>query len=259
MRDEQLLKRIIDYLGGWMSGSDRTDFEKQMKKDPDLTATVQIQRSIDQALRDHGPANFRKTLEERSLRRRRIRRMNRNLAFAGSIILLLVLAYLFLQPDTPTPEEAETQVFAMVEQADSYQPLNSGIKGQSDSIGVWVKNGEAAYNKDQFEEATTWMSKALNAQPENDQLRFYYATALRLADNNEQAVTQLESLLKQEARHTYGLSARWELALTFCQMDRYREAVLLLEELQQHPDVDSELRKKAKTLQQAAEVLGEED
>jgi tetratricopeptide (TPR) repeat protein len=257
MRDEQLLKRIFDYLGGWMSRNDRTDFEKQLKKDPDLSAKVQFQHSIDQALRDDGPANFRKQLEKRSLRRRRIRRLNRNLTIAASVLLLFVLAYLFLRPTAPTPEEAETQIFAMAEQTDSYQPLNSGIRGKADSVSIWVKEGETAFNQDRFAEAATWMSKALDLQPENDQLRFYYATALRLADKNEQAVNQLQELLRQETRHTYGLPARWELALTFCQMNRYREAASLLEELQQHPDVDPELLKKAKRLQQAVAVLSE--
>jgi tetratricopeptide (TPR) repeat protein len=237
MTVEQLQETIKDYLDGTMSGTEKTDFEAQIKSDADLAeevrrfrqlsilnknkplldakatlSAVMAETTIEPDYGDH-EKYFKKSLFENPLWRWLV---------GGLAVVLLVGGGIVYQKIV----EAEALKNLSIKNLAPYTNIINFAPDDQTQAAKAMR----AYDNKNYAEASSLLNFAVKNDPTDNSLKLYLANCYLMQKQNSQAETLLKDMIR-----TNDLSqnpAKWYLALTLMQRGEKEEARVLLQSLE---------------------------
>lgn len=214
-----MLERIDAYLLDRMSGAERSAFEADMSRDPELVTQVDAQRRIHDAVGYRQVSNILGQLGRNAQPRPARRIIVRMLAIAAGVVLLVCLGIVFLRQQ---PEEK--QLFARYYEADPGMPT---LMGAEQGMYVFME-GMVAYRSGKYDSALKLWAGLEDQTRFRDTLSFYRAMANIGLGKFDNAITDLE----HTGRHgEFAHKRDWYLALALVRTGQYADAKTLLEEI----------------------------
>ncbi|MFK7905084.1 MAG: tol-pal system YbgF family protein [Chitinophagales bacterium] len=238
---EETYGRIEAYLSDAMTKTEVVDFEQQMENNEELSAEVELFRSLNNVMYDKGALNLQKTMNEVGTSffqhketevvdtSPRIGAWSRQRwAIAASFLVFVVSTLLIwqIQSGSAVSEEA---LFAQY--YETYD-LNQNVRGEGDSSNAILKSGIQQYKSKEFAAAVQTFLPLAAAQPQNDVAVFALAHAylnqnppkLDLAKQQFERITTANTTI-------YVPKAQWFLALIALKNGDTEQAKILLKEV----------------------------
>ncbi len=240
------MERIDRFIDGTLTEEEREQFEAMMQTDPELKAEVELHRDIkvgaqayfDQELKDKLAA-VDEDPSFRSAEGNQVSfRLWRTLGVAASVVLLVGLAYIFLNPST-NPEELYLSY---------YQPYPNIVNPLERSQNNLPDDGMSNYEQGNYQKAVEVFDQELSGNPQSDFRLFYQALSFLEIGEAEKAIGNLQQLQGSVSSDLY-LPAQWYLALAHLKnADTQAAKAQLLKLIQNGGDYQSRARELADEL-----------
>lgn len=202
--DRNRFETIEAYLLGTMPADQRAVFEAQVSTDADLRAEYELQREntlavewggVQRLLRQVGAEQKGAEINDRP-------RLSTFLKVAACLAVVVAAAWWYLARPS-----ANERLFAAHFEADPGLPVP-----MSATKDLVFQDAMVAYKLGEYAEAITKWSPLLTAEPANDTLRFYIASA-HLANGDAAAAIPLFSSLQADSLSGFRDRANWYLFL----------------------------------------------
>jgi predicted Zn-dependent protease len=212
-------EQILEYIEGRLEADEKAAFEKRLEVESELKASFQRELGRHTALkaiqRAEQKETLKKVLGQPKAKVSVFQPRWRLASIAAGIILLFLLGYLLI-PGQQRPEQFAMQYF------EPY-PL-SNVRGESDDQQALFDQALVPYQNGDFQTALPYLRQLLEADPNNAQLKLNLASALMVADQNQEAISLLQTIKNQSAD-----AAEWYLALGYLRDGQLAKAKELLQ------------------------------
>jgi predicted Zn-dependent protease len=217
--DRSRFEAIEAYVLDTMSAEERVRFEQELAGDPALSAEVELQRENIHAVELGGITRVLKTVGAEHAKDQAERSTGyawkQRLRYAAVVAIVLSGSLWLLRPS------ASERLFADHFVADPGLPVAMGSTDDPAFADAMV-----SYKEGHYAEASTKWSPLLQADPTNDTLRFYVASA-SLADGDASAAIPLLSSLTNDPTSTFRNKSRWFLFLAYLKAGEVEKAKAL--------------------------------
>ncbi len=205
------LERIELYVSGDLSNEDLSQFEEQMRVDPQLKESVDRYRLINEALNISVEDDLRKhlkTLESsqssgnKSILSTRVRQLNFRWAVAASVFVLLCAGLWFLVGQGPSEVArfSEKQYLSY-----DYEQM----RGEYHHSDFKFDMSGGHYDRVKAEQ---WFSNWLQSHPEDDEARFILSDVLKNSKHISEAKQELAIIMSHHSV-LWGEKAEWNYVL----------------------------------------------
>lgn len=205
--DRPTFEAIEDYVLDRMEAADREAFEQRMAADPELRAEVELERENILAVELGGVTRMLKTVgDEQSVDHERSTSgsgWKQYLRYAALLAILLSAAVWLMRPST------NERLFAEHFLPDPGLPVAMGASDDPAFADAMV-----SYKEGRYADARAKWAPLLGAQPMNDTLRFYTASAFLAEGRINDAIPLLEGLAG-DAASKFHIKAQWYLLLAY--------------------------------------------
>lgn len=142
--------------------------------------------------------------------------------------------------------ELETENFGNARDAfASAQKSNDGSSNQLASDAI-VREADAMFMQKEFDKAAQLYDKAIAANAGNpDYARYQKALILGLQNKQEEKIGLLQGIVSKTPPSEYKNDAQYELAVSYLELDRYAEAITLLQTVSNNGMIGDNLKAKA--------------
>lgn len=140
---------------------------------------------------------------------------------AAAIALLLVCAYLFVQPASNTPQ----QIFAQY-----YQPHELPFGTRDQVTDVQYYEAGSAYQSEDYKKALPLLQAIYDKDKSDDRIGLALAISAIEEDQDEVAENILQILSNKE-NYLYQEQAQWYLALTYLKLNQIENSKKLLQSI----------------------------
>lgn len=207
---EQIEAYVLDRLGAY----ERSAFEQRMATDPSLCAEVELERENILAIELGGMERMLKEVRgEHTVQREQGGGWTTWLKYAAVVAVLLGAAIWF----TLSPNSSE-RVFAAHFTPDPGLPV---AMGTTDSHAF--NDAMVAYKLGHFEEARNKWSQLLMAEPTNDTLLYYIASASLNMEQLRNAIADFEAVANDPASG-FNSKSKWYLFLAYIKQGNLEKA-----------------------------------
>ncbi|MFY7670129.1 tetratricopeptide repeat protein [Tenacibaculum sp. MEBiC06402] len=236
MVDQFLL--FENYLAGELSGEDLINFENSLQSNiefkEDFEQYKEVHHSLENSFKSEKELeSFEKNLKNISTQyfnKETNQRSFRWIYSAAASIAILLSVYLFYPSSEATYEE-------YIE----YPTVNFVTRGSEQKNLIDAQN---AFNDKNFDKAIELLSKALNEDPTNTELKLYQGFSFIEINRFQEAETVLKPI--SEGNTSYKYTAIWYLALSNLKQEKHSECKALLTQL---PEEFTQFKKAQKLLQ----------
>ncbi|MDH3712001.1 MAG: tetratricopeptide repeat protein [Cyclobacteriaceae bacterium] len=239
-------ERIDRFINGTLTEEERGQFESMMQTDPELKAEVELHRDIkvgaqayfDQELKDKLAAAEGDPTSKNVEGKQASFRLWQTLGVAASAVLLVGLAYIFLNPSAD-PQELYLSY---------YQPYPNIVNPLERSQTDLPDDGMSNYEQENYQKAVEVFDQELSENPQSDFRLFYQALSYLEIGEAEKAIGNLQQLQGTVSSDFYQ-PAQWYLALAYLKnADTQAAKAQLLKLLQNGGDYQSRARELADKL-----------
>ncbi len=213
--DKQRFEAIEAYVLGTMTTDQRVRFELEMANDTALRAEVELQREHTLAIELGGIERMMKSIaaeDEAGNRKMATTNWMQYLKYAAVVAIVLSASLWLLRPS------ANERLFAEHFSADPGLPV--AMSATDDHA---FHDAMVAYKLGDHAEARSKWTTLLQAEPNNDTLRYYIACASLSMDDAPAAIALLEGLANDPAS-AFHEKANWYLFLAYIEQGQMAKA-----------------------------------
>ncbi|MBK9174984.1 MAG: hypothetical protein IPM46_01355 [Flavobacteriales bacterium] len=205
--DRPTFEAIEDYVLDRMSAEERMAFEQRMAQEPSLREELALERENILAVELGGVTRMLKAVgAEQIADQERTTSGNgwkRYVKYAAMLAVVLTAGLWMMRPS------ANERLFAEHFNADPGLPVPMGA-----SDNLVFHDAMVAYKLGDYAEARSKWAPLLEAEPMNDTLRFYMASAFLAEGNTKEAISNYEGLAADPASE-FHTRAQWYLLLAY--------------------------------------------
>lgn len=214
MNDNLKYALLVDrYVNGEMNKGEIMSFEKELQKNKDLQANVQLEKDLNMVLAQKDVLEFRQKIAEVMIRQKEIKQpaktfrlTSRWLQLAAASITILIMvsaALLFFLP----MQSSNTKLFKKY--YDSDRPVHVTRSGDVDLVEA-LRN----YQQKNYEQAILLFNDILITDPNNSAIRFYTGISFIETEKFAEAISCFQEIIKNN-HSLYVEPAEWHLGLSY--------------------------------------------
>ena len=227
MSDEFINSDLIDrYLKNQMEDSERLNFEEKMASDPELANEVSLQKSILNGIDFHFDQELKQKLQKEEAQfegpAENGKKINLWIGLAiAAVVVIAFFAYILAGSQQPAYDELYYSHYS------PYPNITDPIA--RDDIND-AQSPMQLYESGDFQNAAGLLAEQLAQNPDDPQIKFYYAQAILANDEFNEAYEIFETLAS-DTTHAFTGPALWYQSLIDIKENRIDRAKSILQQL----------------------------
>jgi len=208
MENQEIFERVERYINGQMVGEEKAQFEKELNTDKELAEAVREQREIQMAVELGALKENLEEIHREVAPSQKSSKTNWWAIAAGIAIILTAGVYLFQQ------DNSQDELFA------TYSTTDPGLPVPMSSVDHYIfYDAMVDYKAEKYQVAIKKWKGLVRAEPTNDTLNYYVASAYFNLENYNEAVSYFNKV-NQNSDSPLQYKSQWYTVLAWIQLNQ---------------------------------------